>query len=453
MEPGPAHRISLWTATAIVVANMVGTGVFTSLGFQVGPIPSVFPILALWTIGGVVALCGALCYGALAAALPRSGGEYHFLSRIFHPALGFMSGWLSVTVGFAAPTALAAMAFGTYLHGVLPGVPALPASLILVWLASAVHFSSVRGGSRFQNAFTGLKLFLLLGLILAGAFLGVPQPVPFAPVAGDAAFIFSAPFAVSLVYVMYAYSGWNAATYIVNEIDDPRRNVPRALLCGTGLVALLYVAVNAVFLRTTPMKELAGQLEVGLIAGGAIFGTAGGRVVGALICVGLVSSVSAMIWIGPRVAQAMGEDFRALRWFSRRDNAAGVPRVALAFQLAVVTTLLLTATFPAVLVYIQFSLILSSFLTVLGVIVLRWREPALPRPYQVWGYPFTPLLFLTISGYMLFYVARSQPWETLAGLGTLGLGLVVYFLFRVFHPVDQPLSAHDEISASGDLAP
>lgn len=449
----PQPRISWWTATAVVVANMVGTGVFTSLGFQVGLIPSVFPILLLWTIGGVVALCGALCYGELAAALPRSGGEYHFLSRTFHPALGFLSGWLSVTVGFAAPTALAAMAFGTYLHGVLPGVPVLLASLTLVWLISAVHLTSVRGGSRFQNLFTGVKLLLLLGFIFAGALLGAPQPVPFAPIPGDSALVFSAPFAVSLVYVMYAYSGWNAATYIVNEIDDPRRNVPRALVAGTVLVALLYVAVNAVFLRVSPMGKLTGQLEVGLIVGREIFGDAGGRVVGSLICVGLVSSVSAMIWIGPRVAQTMGEDFPALRWFAQRDNAAGVPRVALVFQLAVVTALLLTATFQVVLVYIQFGLILSSFLTVLGVVVLRWREPDLPRPYRVWGYPLTPLLFLTISGYMLFYVAKSQPWETLAGLGTLGLGLLVYFLFRIFHPVTKPLPAHEPLSASGDLAP
>ncbi len=224
------HRISLWTATALVVANMVGTGVFTSLGFQVATIPTAFPVLLLWTIGGIVALCGALCYGELAAALPRSGGEYHFLSRIFHPALGFMSGWLSVTMGFAAPTALAAMAFGTYLHGVFPGVPALPISLALVWVASAVHLTSVRGGSRFQNGFTGLKLGLVLALIVAGFLVSAaPQAVAFRPVPGDFERVFSAPFAVSLVFVMYAYSGWNAATYIVHEIHDPRRNVPRAL--------------------------------------------------------------------------------------------------------------------------------------------------------------------------------------------------------------------------------
>ncbi len=162
---------------------------------------------------------------------------------------------------------------------------------------------------------------------------------------------------------------------------------------------------------------------------------------GVFICAGLISSVSAMIWVGPRVAQAMGEDFRALKWFSR-GTAAGIPRVALLFQLAVITALLLTSTFQAVLIYIQFSLILSSFLTVLGVIVLRWREPELPRPYRVWGYPVTPLLFLTISAYMLFYIGRSQPRESLAGVGTLLLGLAVYFLFRIFNADTNPSLAH-----------
>ncbi|MBV9656758.1 MAG: amino acid permease [Verrucomicrobia bacterium] len=452
MENGP--RISLWTATAIVVANMVGTGVFTSLGFQVADIPSAFPVLLLWVVGGVAALCGALSYGELAAALPRSGGEYHFLSRIYHPAIGFMAGWLSVTVGFAAPAALAAMAFGTYLHGLDARVPALDVSLALVWIVSLIHLVSIRQGSRFQNIFTAFKLLLLLALIFAGSLLpgGNPQAVNFFPVHGDAALILSSPFAVSLVYVMYAYSGWNAATYIVHEIDQPQRNVPRALLLGTVLVSLLYVGVNAVFLRTTPLPKLSGQLEVGLIAGREIFGEAGGRIMGGLICFGLISSVSAMVWVGPRVAQTMGQDFRALRWLARCTRA-GVPAVASAGQLLITTALLLTATFQAALVYIQFSLILSSFLTVLGVLILRWREPQLPRPYRVWGYPVTPFIFLIISGYMLVFICRRQPWESLAGVGTLLLGLVVYFVCRNFASEKNPSTAHELPAAVASSSP
>jgi APA family basic amino acid/polyamine antiporter len=404
---------------------MVGTGVFTSLGFQVSDLPSAFVILCLWGLGGLVALGGALSYAELAAALPRSGGEYHFLSRIFHPALGFLAGWTSATVGFAAPIALAAIAFGTYAKGLLPGVSPLALSLVLVWGTSAVHFAGLRRGSLFQNWFTFLKVALIVAFIVAGFVVKATPGLSFAPARHDWHLMTGGAFAISLVYVMYAYSGWNASTYIVNEIRDPERNVPRSVFLGTLAVVVLYMALNAAFLRTTPMPAMAGKVEVGLISGQQIFGQAGGQVVAALICLGLISTVSSMVWIGPRVTVAMGEDLPGLALLAIKTRN-GTPRVALGVQ-AVITTVLLTAKFENVLVYIQLALILFSALTVLGVIVLRVREPALPRPYRTWGYPVTPVLFLIVSGIMIFYVVQSKPWESLAGLGTVMAGLVVYF--------------------------
>ena len=422
--------VSLTTATSIVVANMVGTGVFTSLGFQVAGLPSAFVILLLWTLGGVVALGGALSYAELAAALPRSGGEYHFLSRIFHPALGFLAGWTSATVGFAAPIALAAMAFGTYAKGVAPGVSPLLLSLVLVWGTSAIHFTGLRRGSAFHNWFTLLKVVLVAAFIVAGFVAHVSPGAPgvsFLPARQDLHLMTGSAFAIALVYVMYSYSGWNASTYIVNEIRDPERNVPRSVCAGTVVVVVLYVALNAAFLRTTPMPAMAGQLEVGLIAGRQIFGAAGGPVVAALICLGLISAVSSMVWIGPRVTVAMGEDLPGLALLAIKTRN-GTPRVALAAQALITTALLLTGTFQGVLVYIQMALILFSALTVLGVIVLRVREPELPRPYRTWGYPVTPVLFLLVSGFMIFYIVKTQPWESMAGLGTVLAGLIVYFI-------------------------
>jgi APA family basic amino acid/polyamine antiporter len=383
-------------------------------------------ILCLWILGGVVALGGALSYAELAAALPRSGGEYHFLSRIFHPVVGFLSGWTSATVGFAAPIALAAMAFGTYAKAFAPGVSPLLLSLALVWGTTAIHFLGQRRGSAFQNWSTWLKVGLIVAFIVAGFVVRATPGVSFFPAAHDWRLMTGPAFAISLVYVMYSYSGWNASTYIISEVRDPVRNVPRSVLAGTLIVLVLYVAMNAAFLRTTPMPAMAGQLEVGLIAGRQIFGAAGGKVVAGLICLGLISSVSSMIWIGPRVTVAMGEDLPGLSLLAITTRN-GTPRVALVLQSLITTGLLLTGTFQGVLVYIQMALILFSGLTVLGVIVLRIREPNLPRPYRTWGYPVTPLLFLVVSGIMMFYTAETMPWQSLAGLGTILAGLIVYF--------------------------
>jgi APA family basic amino acid/polyamine antiporter len=418
-------RVSTVTATAIAIADMIGIGVFTSLGFQVKEIPTGFSLLMLWVVGGVTALCGALSYAELAAALPRSGGEYNFLSRIYHPAVGFLAGWVSATVGFAAPTALAAMAFGIYFEGVFPGAPPLALGLALAWIVALVHLAGIRRGSTFQNVSTAIKVVLIVAFIVAGFTIGSPQPISFAPSARDLDHLLGAPFAISLVFVMYSYSGWNAATYIINEVRDPQKSLPISLFVATLIVLVLYVALNAVFLYTTPIQSMAGQLDVGLIAGKWIFGDAGGRIVGALICIGLISSVSAMMWIGPRVTMTMGEDISALRFFARTTKT-GVPRAAILLQLAVSTLLLLTQSFEAVLDFIQFSLTACSFLAVLGVIVLRREQPLLPRPYRVWAYPITPVLFLMVTAFMMYYLITQRPMQSLAGLLMMLAGFLIY---------------------------
>src|ERR1700745_866397 len=256
----PRRTIGFVTACSIVIANIIGTGIFTSLGFQVTDIQSGFPLLMLWVIGGITALCGALCYGELSAALPRSGGEYHFLSRIYHPALGFMAGFVSVTVGFAAPISLAAMAFGKYFAGVFGiGSPAV-LSFAVVWVVAAFHLGNLQVGSAFQNLSSLVKVLLIGALIAAGFFVQSKQPITFLPASGDMMSVFSGPFAIALVYVMYSYSGWNAAAYITGQNARPEKNVPRSLLAGTVIVLVIYVLLNAIFLAATPIQELKGQL-------------------------------------------------------------------------------------------------------------------------------------------------------------------------------------------------
>src|SRR3954462_12951297 len=295
---GGGSSVSVLVAVSIVVADMVGVGVFTSLGFQVKDIPTGFSILLLWTIGGVVALCGVFSYGEFAAWFPRSSGEYNFLGRAFHPAFGFVAGWVSATVGFAAPVSLAAMAFGEYGKSVLPNAPPLALAIGVVWLVSIVQLTGVRHFSTFQLISTILKVALIVAFLIAGFVIGTPQAVSFTPEVADFGLVTSAPFAIGLVFVMYSFSGWNAATYIIGEMRTPQQNLPRALLAGTLIVLALYVALNAVFLHTTPIDKLSGQLDVARIAGSHIFGEVGGRIVGAMICIGLISSISAMMWIG-----------------------------------------------------------------------------------------------------------------------------------------------------------
>ncbi len=420
------------TVIAIVIANMVGTGIFTSLGFQLLEIRSGFVLLMLWAVGGIVALCGAITYAELGAALPRSGGEYNFLARIYHPAAGFISGWVSVTIGFAAPTALAAITFAAYATSALPGESsdALQRTLAcsLVVALTLVHASTRRNSGSLQVIFTILKVSVIVGFCIAAVtFAKVPQPVHFWPAAGDSVLLTSSAFAVSLIYVSYAYTGWNVATYLSSELENPQRTLPGILMTGTLVVMLLYLALNFVFLWVAPMDAMAGQIEVGYIAARSAFGDVGGRLTGLVLALLLVSTVSAMTLAGPRVLQVIGEDFHALRLLSR-TNKDGIPSTAIFVQSCLAVLFILTSSFESILIFAGFTLALNSFATVLGVFVLRWRQPDLPRPYRTFAYPLTPLIYLALTGWTLTFVLINKPVEGLFGLGIITAGLLFYFL-------------------------
>jgi len=410
---------------ALVVANMVGTGVFTSLGFQLVEISARPAILLLWLLGGVLALCGALCYAELAAALPRSGGEYHFLGQIYHPAVGFMAGLVSIVVGFAAPVALSAMAFGSYLQGLIPGTSPGASAVAIVVLVTLVHLRSLRVSSIFQLIFTFLKISLVVFLSFA---LWRAPGAEAAPAQSWGHVVLTAPFAVSLMFTLYAYSGWNAAAYILGEVRAPGRVIPRALVLGTLLVMGLYLALNSAFLHAAPISALKGQLNVAQVAAQAVFGPGGGRLVAGIIALGLISALSAMTWAGPRVAMVLGEDYPAVFGLLRTRTEAGIPVVAVLAQSVLALGLLLTSTFEQVLVYTQFALLACSFLTVLGLMILRRTQPALSRPCRTPLYPLPPLLFMGISGFAIAYTATVRPGEALLGAGTLLAALGVYRL-------------------------
>lgn len=421
------------TITAVVVANMVGTGVFTSLGFQLLDIKSGFVLLMLWAVGGVIALSGAMTYAELGAAMPRSGGEYNFLTRIYHPSVGFASGWVSATVGFAGPTALAAMTFAAYATSSLGGevnswaLKAIACGLIVI--LTLVHASTRRNSGGLQVIFTVLKVAVIVVFCIGALWAtDTPQPVRFLFASEDIPLLTSGAFAVSLIYVSYAYTGWNAATYLSGELDDPQRTLPRILIVGTSIVMLLYLALNYVFLRVTPMDAMVGQLEVGYVAADAAFGDLGGRFAGLVLSLLLISTVSAMTVAGPRVLQVIGEDIQQLHVLAK-TNADGVPATAILVQSSLAILFILTSSFESVLVFSGFILALNSLVTVLGVYVLRVRQPDLPRPYRTFGYPFTPLIYLSLTAWTLIFVLINRTQESMMGLGVIVVGLVVYALF------------------------
>ena len=412
---------------AVVVANMIGTGVFTSLGYQLLDIQSGFVLLLLWVVGGITALCGALTYAELGSALPRSGGEYNFLTEIYHPAAGFVSGWVSATIGFAAPTALAAITFGEYLQAVFPSLSPTWLAIALVLVLTAVHASTRRSSGGVQRAFTVLKVLLILLFCLAAWMLvaAPQQDVRFLPGPGDLSVTLSGAFAVALIFVNYAYTGWNAATYLTSELESPEGHLSGVLIRGTLMVLVLYVLLNFTFLYVAPQSEMAGQIEIGYIAARHVFGETGADIMGVVLAALLISTVSAMVMAGPRVLQVIGQDFAAFRPLAK-VNAHDVPTNAIVFQSLVTLAFIVTASFETILVFAGFTLGVNTFFTVLGVFALRMRRPELERPYRVPLFPIPPLIYLAVTGWTLVYILRDRPEEGWLGLAIIAAGALFY---------------------------
>jgi APA family basic amino acid/polyamine antiporter len=420
------RQIGLIAAIAILVSNMVGTGVFTSLGLQVAGTHTGFALLVLWALGGVVALCGAACYAELGAAMPRSGGEYVYLGEIFHPFVGFLGGWVSLTVGFAAPIALSGIAFGHYASVLLP-LSTRQASLMAILVVTLIHAANLRLARWFQVAVTTLIVMLILTFIAAAIRFAHPVPIGFAPTRAALGEVSTPAFAVSLIYVSYAYSGWNAASYVAGEIAEPQRNIPRALGLGTAIVTVLYVLLNWAFLRTVPIGRLSGVVEVGALSAAQIFGPAGERVMSAVIAIVMIGSMSGLLLAGSRVTQAIVADLPVLRRVAARSSG-GVPRPAIFAQVALTLTLLLTNAFEPILTYAGFTLELGTLVAIVGLIVRR--RSGVIGPVRAWGYPATALIYAAVSGWTLAFVIVQRPVASLAGAATLLIGAVIYVLLR-----------------------
>lgn len=419
--------ISPSRGVAIVVSNMIGTGVYTSLGFQVAGIHSILALVFIWITGGIVALCGALTYGELAARIPLSGGEYTFLSKIFHPSIGFLSGFISMTIGFAAPIAIAAIALGVYANIFFIISPLLISVISIIALA-VLNSSSFRVGANFNFFATLLNVVLLIGFCSTAFFAGHHANFSITLNLSDIKQIFSPAFAVSLVYVSFAYSGWNSAAYITHQIENPVKNLPKILITGTLIVMILYTVLNFAFLYTVPLTELAGKVDVAFLAANNIFGVSGGKIVAILISIGLIASINSMLITGPRVTQALALDYKAMNILGV-ENRHGSPVYATYLLMLISLILIWTSTFDQIMTIIGFTLSMFTIMSVIGVFIIRYKQKKNGEPfYHTFGYPFVPVTFIIIEGCMMFYVLFEKPIQSITGIAITLAGFFFYFI-------------------------
>ena len=421
---------------------MIGTGIFTSLGFQVVQwgIPDPFSILVIWILGGVIALCGAVSYCEVATTIPESGGEYTFLSKIYHPIVGLSSGWVSLIVGFSASIASLGLAAGEYLgplySTLIPHISADYMSkffgILLILIVTAIQLFGVKASGVFQNFVTYLKigfiLFIIISPFIFSSKLGYSE-ISFLP--SDISFktIFSLPFAGSLVFVMFAYSGWNASSYIAGNINNPQKSLPHSLISGTAVVSVLYLLLTLVFLYVCTFEELAGQVDIGNLVVSKMFGPSFSIFFGVLFSIALISGINAMFIAGPRVAQKIGEDYSFFSKLSKQ-TPKGAPTNAILLQASVSILFILISSFKEIIEYMGITLSLFSLLTVLGLFVLRNKKKQNKNTVKAWGYPVTPFVFILCTSWMIFYFVKNDPKVIIWSLLTIIPALPIYFLTK-----------------------
>ena len=436
------RRLGLFPVTNIVISNMIGAGIFTTSGLLMSDLNSPVLMLSLWIIGGIIALCGALSYGELGASMPDAGGEYLFISRLYNPLAGFLSGWVSFIVGFSAPIAASAIGFSAYFLRAFPALPSwindntwIPGiaterilAITVIILFSAIHYRGLKLGAKIQNYLTILKVGLIVGLIFLGLFVGKGDVSHFSEGSISTSGLQSwKTIGLSLMWIMFAYSGWNAATYIGSEIKNPKRNLPGSLLLGTLIVMVLYLLINIVFIYAIPPAEMSGVISVGGLAMEKMFGLTGGAVSSLLISFALFSSLSAFLIIGPRVYYSMANDGLFFKSAAKIHPKFNVPSASIVFQCAIALVLTVSGTFEQILTFMGFSLGIFPLLAIIGTIKLRISgKSVLKLP----GYPVAQIIYLVTGFLILFLAYMERPFESSMGIVTVLTGIPAYYIFK-----------------------
>ena len=436
------RKLGLFPATNIVVANMIGAGIFTTSGLLMSDLHDPKLMILLWALGGFIALCGAFSYSELGAAMPGAGGEYLFLSRLYHPIFGFLSGWVSFMVGFSAPIAASALGFSEYFSRAVPSFPLwlenagimnpamtkklLAVSVILIF--TFIHYRGIKYGARIQNVLTLLKVLLIVVLLIAGFGSGNGDFGNF----GDGQKTLSGlsgfkTIGLSLMWIMFAYSGWNASTYLGAEIKNPSKTLPRSLILGTGIVVLLYLAINVLYVYSIKPDEMKDVISVGGLAMRNLFGKPAEILVSLLIAFALFSSLSAFIIIGPRVYYSMAKDGLFFRSAARIHKKFNVPSNSILFQCLIAVILAFSGTFEQVLTYMGFALGIFPVMAVIGVWKLRKQNP---DAFRLKGFPFTQIIYITSGLLILLFAFLERPVESSIALLTVAVGVPAYYIFK-----------------------
>jgi APA family basic amino acid/polyamine antiporter len=436
------RKLGLFPATNIVVANMIGAGIFTTSGLLMSGLNDPLLMMILWAAGGIIALCGALSYGELGAAMPGAGGEYLFLSKLYHPVFGFLSGWVSFIVGFSAPIAASALGFSEYFTRAVPGLAVWPqnagitgpeltkkilaVSVILIF--TFIHYRGIKYGARIQNVLTLLKVLLIVVLLTAGFSSGKGDFSNFAKggilPSGLAGW---KTIGLSLMWIMFAYSGWNASTYLGAEIKNPSRNLIGSLIYGTIIVLILYLGINILYVYGIEPEAMKGVISVGGLAMGNLFGKSAEVLFSILIAFALFSSLSAFIIIGPRVYYSMAKDGLFFKSVAKIHKKFQVPSNSILLQCLIAIILVLSGTFEQVLTYMGFALGIFPVLAVMGIWKLRKTNP---EALRIKGFPVIQIIYITAGILILVLSFLERPFESSIALVTVIVGIPFYFIFK-----------------------
>lgn len=430
---------------ALIVGTTIGSGIFASPGKVLGGVGSVGLALTVWVVAGLLSLAGALCYAELGAALPVSGGEYAYLSRGLGRPLGFMFTWTNFFVLKCGSQAIISIVFARYFGSVLLGLdprtpnldsdPRLKALAIgTILLLTAVNCLGVRWGSFVQVLFTGLKLTALTGIIILGLsalFTGGADHfsnafVPFVAPKDD--FNLISAFGLAMISALWAYDGWNNLNYVTEELQEPERNLPRAIISGILGIMTVYILANVAYLAVLTPQEVVASKAVATEFAIRILGPVGGVLIPLAVAISTFGSTNGSLLSGARVFYAAARDGQFPRMLSQL-NPAGVPTVALVIQGVWASVLVIPGNFGTLVDYFGFAAWAFYGLAAIAIIRLRQLEPDLPRPYRVWPYPLVPLLFLGVAGFLTVNLLLEAPMQSFAALGFMLLALPVYFLF------------------------
>ncbi|HEU0124388.1 MAG TPA: amino acid permease [Bryobacteraceae bacterium] len=448
---GLLRQIGLLGATALVFSNMIGTGIFTTSGYLAGDLGDPALVIAIWGAGALIALAGALCYSELGINFPSSGGEYVYLTEAYGPTWGFMDGWVSFFAGFSAPVALASLAFSEYLSYVFPALridntttfgplefgPAQLTASALILVFTIVNFFGIQFASNVQNVLSALKLAVLAGFLVLGFALGKGDWSHFSQTAVRTS---NAPiwqqFASSLIFIFVAYSGWNAATYVAEELREPEKTLPRALTLGTVFVAGLYALLNLLYIYATPLEQMKGVLRVGSQASERLFGDDVATLFSVLMAAGLLASVNALVTIGPRVYYAMAKNRAFFPAAARVHEKWRTPVASIAMQGVCAVFMCLTP-FRDLMFYVGFLLNAFAALAVASLFVFRKRAGWRKLPVVSFGWPLLPLFFLVCCAWVAVAGILLRPSVSMTALATVALGAFVYKVFLAARPAGE----------------